>query len=98
MNRAYTRLEHLPHDVTLATLSNGLTVIVQENRIARVATVRCFVKNTGSAFEGEYLGMGISHLVEHLVSAAPRRIGPKKRLRNWSILSAARPTPTRVPV
>ncbi len=68
MNRAYTRLEHLPHDVTLATLSNGLTVIVQENRIAPVATVRCFVKNTGSAFEGEYLGMGISHLVEHLVS------------------------------
>lgn len=64
----YIRLEPLPHDVTLATLSNGLTVIVQENRVAPVATVRCFVKNTGSAFEGEYLGMGISHLLEHLVA------------------------------
>jgi len=58
----------LPDAVTLATLSNGLTVIVQENHVAPVATVRCFVKNTGSAFEGPYLGTGISHLVEHLVS------------------------------
>ena len=39
-------------NVTLATLDNGLTVIVQENHVAPVATVRCYVKNTGSAFEG----------------------------------------------
>jgi len=58
----------LPDAVTLATLSNGLTVIIQENHVAPVATVRCFVKNTGSAFEGPYLGAGISHLVEHIVS------------------------------
>ncbi|MCS7306158.1 MAG: insulinase family protein [Thermoguttaceae bacterium] len=58
----------LPDAVTLATLSNGLTVIIQENHVAPVATVRCFVKNTGSAFEGQYLGSGISHLVEHIVA------------------------------
>lgn len=65
---SYIRMDKLPGNITLAALSNGLTVIVEENHSAPVATVRCYVKNTGGAFEGEYLGMGISHLVEHLVS------------------------------
>ncbi len=64
----YKRMEKLPGQITLATLSNGLTVIVQENHTAAVATVRCYVKNTGGAFESKYLGMGISHLLEHLVA------------------------------
>lgn len=64
----YTNIRQLPDDITLATLSNGLTVIVQENHVAPVATVRCFVKNTGSAFEGQYLGAGISHVLEHVVA------------------------------
>ena len=54
--------------MTLATLSNGLTVIVQENHVAPVATVRCSVKNTGSAYEGKHLGAGISHVLEHVVA------------------------------
>lgn len=64
----WTSVRRLPDAVTLATLSNGLTVIVQENHVAPVATVRCFVKNTGSAFEGRHLGAGISHVLEHVVS------------------------------
>ena len=36
--------------------------------MAPVATVRCFVKNTGSAFEGRYLGAGLSHVLEHVVA------------------------------
>ncbi len=64
----YTNLCKLPDQVTLATLSNGLTVIVQENHVAPVATVRCYVKNTGSAYEGKYLGAGLSHVLEHVVS------------------------------
>ncbi|MCL4195804.1 MAG: insulinase family protein, partial [Thermoguttaceae bacterium] len=44
------------------------TVIVQENHVAPVATVRCFVKNTGGAFEGKYLGAGLSHVLEHVVA------------------------------
>ncbi len=65
---SYTSIRLLPGGVTLAVLSNGLTVIVQENHSAPVATVRCFVRNTGSAFEGRYLGSGISHVLEHVVS------------------------------
>jgi len=64
----YTRIERLPKAVTLAHLSNGLTVIVQENHVARVATVRCYVKNTGSAYEGRWLGAGLSHVLEHVVA------------------------------
>ncbi len=64
----YTSIRHLADRVTLATLSNGLTVIVQENHVAPVATVRCYVKNTGSAFEGRNLGAGLSHVLEHVVS------------------------------
>lgn len=64
----YTSVQALGDAVTLATLSNGLTVLVQENHAAPVATVRCFVKNTGAAFEGRHLGAGLSHLLEHLVA------------------------------
>ena len=64
----YTSVRHLAENVTLASLDNGLTVIVQENHTAPVATVRCYVKNTGSAFEGRYLGAGLSHVLEHVVA------------------------------
>ncbi len=67
-SRRYTTIRRLPDQVTLATLDNGLTVIVQENHVAPVATVRCFVQNTGSAYEGEHLGAGLSHVLEHVVS------------------------------
>jgi zinc protease len=64
----YTSVQRLPDEVTLAKLSNGLTVLVQENHVAPVATVRCFVKNTGSAYEGKSLGAGLSHVLEHVVA------------------------------
>ena len=64
----YTSVRRLAENVTLAALDNGLTVIVQENHTAPVATVRCYVKNTGSAFEGRYLGAGLSHVLEHVVA------------------------------
>ena len=64
----YTSVRKLSDGITLATLSNGLTVIVQENHVAPVATVRCYVRNTGSAFEGRYLGAGLSHVLEHVVA------------------------------
>jgi zinc protease len=49
------------------TLPNGLTVLVLENHAAPVVAVRAYVK-TGSIYEGQYLGAGISHLFEHTLS------------------------------
>ncbi|HEX8832956.1 MAG TPA: pitrilysin family protein, partial [Abditibacteriaceae bacterium] len=48
-------------------LPNGLTVLVQENHAAPVVAVRMYVR-TGSIYEGQYLGTGISHLFEHALS------------------------------
>ena len=76
----YDTLQRLPGGVTLPTWSNGLTVIVQENHVAPVATVRCYVKNTGGAFEGRYLGAGLSHLVEHLVSGGTTTTRTEKEI------------------
>ncbi|HEY1067107.1 MAG TPA: insulinase family protein, partial [Pirellulales bacterium] len=64
----YDSVRRLDGSTTLAVLSNGLTVIVQENHAAPLATVRCYVKNTGSMYETRWLGAGLSHLVEHLVA------------------------------
>lgn len=64
----YVSRQSLEKGVTLARISNGMTVIVQENHSAPVATVRCYIHNTGSAYEGKYLGAGLSHMLEHLVA------------------------------
>ncbi len=53
--------------VTVVKLSNGLTVIVKPHRAAPVVAVRCIVR-TGSMFEREWLGCGLSHIVEHLTA------------------------------
>jgi len=46
---------------------NGLTVIIRENHASPVVNLRLYVK-AGSIYEEEYLGAGISHYCEHLLS------------------------------
>lgn len=60
--------ETLQEGLTLSKLSNGLTVIIQENHTAPTATVRCFVRYTGSINETGHLGAGLSHVLEHVVA------------------------------
>ena len=45
---------------------NGLTVIVQEDQSAPVASVQAWVE-TGSIHEDRHLGAGMSHLLEHML-------------------------------
>ncbi len=52
---------------TVVKLENGLTVIVKPVHTAPVVCVRSFIR-TGTLYEREYLGTGISHLLEHLVA------------------------------
>src|SRR3990167_128697 len=47
-------------------LDNGLTVLIREMPSSPVVSVYALVK-TGSATEGEYLGTGISHFLEHML-------------------------------
>src|SRR5215467_1604418 len=47
-------------------LPNGLTVIVQEDRSAPVASVQAWC-STGSIDEDAHLGAGLSHILEHML-------------------------------
>lgn len=50
----------------VSILSNGLTVLLKAHRTAPVVSVRMYCR-TGSIYEQEYLGSGMSHLFEHLL-------------------------------
>ena len=50
-------------DTRLFTLDNGLAVIVREDHSAPVASVQAWAK-TGSVHEGQWLGAGLSHILE----------------------------------
>src|SRR5437660_5084104 len=47
-------------------LPNGLTIIVQEDRSAPVASVQAWCA-TGSIYEDQHLGAGLSHSLEHML-------------------------------
>src|SRR5438034_1009142 len=47
-------------------LPNALTIIVQEDRSAPVASVQAWCA-TGSIYEGQHLGAGLSHILEHML-------------------------------
>lgn len=57
-------------------LDNGLTVLIREMPASPVVSVYALVK-TGSATEGEYLGTGISHFLEHMLfkGTTMRKVG-----------------------
>ena len=53
-------------DTRLVVLDNGLTIIVREDHSAPVVSVQAWAK-TGSIHEGEWLGAGLSHILEHML-------------------------------
>jgi len=58
------------------TLDNGMTVLVSEMPASSLVSVQALIK-IGSATEGEHLGEGISHFVEHMLfkGTAKRKVG-----------------------
>ena len=48
-------------------LPNGLQVVIEEEHSAPLVAIRVYVR-TGSIYEEEYSGAGISHYFEHLMS------------------------------
>ncbi|MDR1146909.1 MAG: insulinase family protein, partial [Verrucomicrobiales bacterium] len=61
-------------NITKTTLPNGLTVIVNEDHSAPVASVQAWCA-AGSITEGRYLGAGISHILEHMLFKGTARRG-----------------------
>ena len=62
----YTVLQHRA-DRLVVELPNRMIVIAQELRAAPVVSAQIWVK-TGSIYEQEYVGAGLSHFLEHLVA------------------------------
>jgi zinc protease len=61
--------------VERTVLPNGLTLLVKEDNFAPVASVQVWVR-TGSIHEGEMLGSGVSHFLEHMLfKGTSRRAG-----------------------
>ena len=56
----------IPPGVTLATLDNGLTIIVREDHSAPVVSAQAWCM-AGSIHEGKWLGAGLSHVLEHML-------------------------------
>ncbi|PYI77193.1 MAG: hypothetical protein DMF04_06900 [Verrucomicrobia bacterium] len=55
-----------PNTAQRWTLQNGLTVIIQEDRSAPVASVQAWCA-AGSITEDKHLGSGLSHILEHML-------------------------------
>jgi len=61
--------------VDRSVLSNGLTLLVKPDRSSALASVQAWVR-TGSIHEGEQLGAGLSHFLEHMLfKGTARRTG-----------------------
>jgi len=56
----------MPPGVTLTTLDNGLTLIVREDHSAPVVSAQAWCM-AGSIHEGQWLGAGLSHVLEHML-------------------------------
>ncbi|MEP7070875.1 MAG: pitrilysin family protein [Verrucomicrobiota bacterium] len=61
-----TNISFPPNTAQKWTLPNGLTVIVQEDRSAPVASVQAWCA-TGSIHEDKLMGTGVSHILEHML-------------------------------
>jgi zinc protease len=55
-----------PVNARVWTLQNGLTIIVEEDHSAPVASLQAWCR-TGSITEDKHLGAGLSHILEHML-------------------------------
>ena len=65
-----------PASARVFTLPNGLEILVREDHSAPVASVQAWVK-TGSIHEGQWVGAGLSHLLEHMLFKGTPTRGPQ---------------------
>jgi len=64
-------------EIVHKTLPNGMELVTKENNGNGSVGYFCFVK-TGSETEGDYLGAGISHYLEHMVSSGTTTLRSEK--------------------
>ena len=65
-----------PTEARVLNFPNGLEVVVLEDDSAPVASVQAWVR-TGSIHEGQWLGAGLSHFLEHMLFKGTSKRGPQ---------------------
>jgi len=65
----------IPNDVRFVTLENGLQLIIREDRSAPVVSAQAWCR-AGSINEGQWLGAGLSHVLEHMLFKGTTHRGP----------------------
>ncbi len=64
-------------EIDRTELDNGLVAVVKPDTSAALVSVQAWIK-TGSIHEGEFLGSGLSHYLEHMLfKGTPKRRGPE---------------------
>jgi len=72
-NAPLAQIEQLSDGLQRCRLDNGLICLIKEDKTAPLVSIQIWV-GSGSAQEGEYLGGGLSHLIEHMIfKGTPRR-------------------------
>ncbi|MGI8605307.1 MAG: M16 family metallopeptidase [Verrucomicrobiales bacterium] len=77
---AFPKIEFPRTDAVLRSLPNGLEIVVKEDSSAPVISAQAWVR-TGSCFEEDLLGSGVSHLLEHMVFKGSADRGPSELAR-----------------
>jgi len=67
----------IPDDVRFVTLDNGLQVMIREDRAAPVVSAQAWCR-AGSIHEGQWLGAGLSHVLEHMLFKGTLNRAPGK--------------------
>ena len=62
----------IPANMLVEELPNGLQVVIEERHAVPVVRVMAYMR-VGSLYEGEYLGSGLSHYMEHIVAGGSTR-------------------------
>jgi len=67
------QIQQLSEGIQRHQLDNGLVCLIKEDSAAPLVSIQAWV-GSGSAQEGEYLGGGLSHLIEHMIfKGTPKR-------------------------
>ncbi|MGB1674384.1 MAG: M16 family metallopeptidase, partial [Limisphaerales bacterium] len=75
-NSSYTLSQH-PTGAQICTFANGLTVILLEDHSAPVVSAQAWCQ-AGSIHEGDWMGAGLSHVLEHMLFKGTHKRGKGK--------------------
>ncbi|HMP74279.1 MAG TPA: pitrilysin family protein, partial [Kiritimatiellia bacterium] len=68
-------LREANHDLRRVVLDNGMVLLIKQDRSAPVVAIQIWV-GVGSIHEGDYLGAGMAHYLEHMIFKGTTTRGP----------------------